>query len=251
MIVVGGVYVFQRKLLYFPSKTTPVLNSLDKVYSEVQTQTKDHLSLTHWLAKRGQTYVVVFHGNTGNIEDRGHKFKFLADQGFSVLLVGYRGYGDNSGRPTEKNFIADSTLVLEWLIKKEGIPLKEIALFGESLGSGTAIALAAHYPVKAVIIEGAFSSISDIARSVYPFLPVRWMLKDTWDSQSRIQKVKSPILFIHSKTDSVTPFRFVRKLFQAANEPKKYIWLEDSGHSDSLEKEFVKKTVIDFLQSNL
>lgn len=249
LTLLGVIYLFQRKLLYFPLKARPSLEMLDGVYVEVHTQTKDQLNLTHWYAKRGQPYIVVFHGNGGNIEGRGYRFKFLVDHGYSVLLISYRGYGDNPGRPAEKDLITDSILALEWLLKKEGISAKEVVLFGESLGSGVAIALAAQYPVKALIFDGAFSSASEVGQSAYPFFPVRWLLKDNWDSGSRIQKVKSPLLFIHSKKDSIVPFRFAYKLFQIANEPKKHIWLEDSGHNDNLEKESVRKSIIDFLQS--
>ncbi len=247
--LIGVAYVLQRKLIYFPLKTRPSLKNLEEIYTEVHVQTKDQLELTHWYARRGQPYIVVFHGNGGNIEGRGYRFKFLVDQGYSVLLASYRGYGDNPGQPTEKDLISDSALVLEWLFKKEGISSKEVVLFGESLGSGVAIALAAQYPVKALIFDGAFSSASDVGQSAYPFLPVQWLMKDRWDSESRIQKVKSPLLFIHSKKDSIVPFRFAHKLFQVANEPKKHIWLEDSGHNTNLEIESVRKSIIDFLQS--
>ena len=249
MTLLGVVYVFQRKLIYFPFKARPSLEILEGVYKEVYTQTKDQLSLTHWYAKKGRPYVVVFHGNGGNIEGRGYRFKFLVDQGYSVLLASYRGYGGNLGQPTERDLISDSALVLEWLFKEEGISAEEVVLFGESLGSGVAIALAMQYPVKALIFDGAYSSAAEVGQSAYPFLPVRWLLKDTWDSESRISKVKSPLLFVHSKKDSIVPFRFAHKLFQAANEPKKHIWLEDSGgHNDNLEIESVRKSIIDFLQ---
>ena len=246
--LIGIAYIFQRKLMYFPLKTHPSLESLERLYTEVHTQTKGQLKLTHWYAKQGQPYIVVFHGNGGNIEGRGYRFKFLVDQGYSVLLVGYRGYGSNPGQPTEQNLISDSALVLEWLFKQEGISAEEVVLFGESLGSGVAIALASQYPVKALIFDGTYSSAVEVGQSAYPFLPVRWLLKDTWDSQSRIQKVKSPLLFIHSKKDSVVPFRFAHKLFQVANEPKKYIWLDGSDHNSNLEIESVRKSIIDFLQ---
>ena len=249
VILLSVMYLFQRKLLYFPFKNRPALGDLNGVYSEVKTQTKDQLTLTHWYAKRGQSYIVVFHGNAGNIEGRGYKFKFLVDQGYSVLLISYRGYGDNPGQPTELDLISDSTLALEWLFKKEGISPEEVVLLGESLGSGVAIALAAKYPVKGLIFDGAYSSITDVGQSAYPLIPVRWLLKDTWNSQSRIQKVKSPMLFIHSKKDSVIPFRFAQRLFQAANEPKQSLWLDRSDHNDNLEAGSVRQSLIDFLQS--
>ena len=246
--LLGMMYVFQRKLIYFPLKTRPFLGNLTRIYTEVQTQTENHLVLTHWYAKRGRPYVVVLHGNAGNIEGRAYKFNFLVDEGYSVLLVSYRGYGDNPGQPTEQNLISDSALALEWLFKKEGISSKEVILFGESLGSGVAIALAVQYSVKGLIFDGAFSSIVELGQSTYPFFPIRWMLKDTWDSIIRIRKVKSPILFIHSKKDAVVPFRFAQRLFQEANEPKKHIWLEHSGHNDNLEIEAVRQSIIDFIQ---
>ncbi len=251
MALLAVLYVFQRKLIYFPSKTDPLLGNLSGIYTEVQTQTKEGFTLTHWYAKQGHPYIVVFHGNAGNIESRGYRFKFLVDQGYSVLLVSYRGYGVNSGKPTEKHLIDDSALVLEWLLKKERISPKEVILFGESIGSGVAVALGAQHPVKALIFDGAPSSITEVGQAVYPFIPVRWFIKDSWDSKSRIQKVKSSTLFIHAKKDSIVPFRLGRKLFEAANAPKKHLWLEDSDHNDNLEKEFVRKSIIDFIQSIL
>ena len=249
MALTGVMYLFQRKLLYLPLKIRPSLGNLRGVYTEIQTQTKDELTLTHWYAKKGQACIVVLHGNAGNIEGRAYKFKFLADQGYSLLLVSYRGYGDNPGQPTEADLISDSALALEWLIKQEGRSSEKIVLLGESLGSGVAIALATQYPVKGLIFDGAYSSITEVGQSAYPLIPVRWLLKDTWDSKSRIQKVQAPMLFIHSKKDSVIPFRFSQRLFQAANEPKKSLWLEDSGHNDNLEIESARKSILDFLQS--
>ena len=244
----GILYVSQRKLIYLPSKVRPSLGSLSGVYTEIQIQTRDQLKLTHWYAKQGRPYIVVFHGNATNIENQAYRLKFLVDQGYSVLLVSYRGYGDNPGQPTELDLISDSALALEWLFKQEGISSKEVVLFGESLGTGVAVALAAQYPFKGLILDGAYSSITEVGQSAHPFIPIRWLLKDTWDSKSRIQKVQSSTLFIHSKKDTVIPFRFGQSLFQSANEPKRYIWLEHSGHDDNLEIESVRKSIFDFLQ---
>lgn len=247
--LIGIMYVLQRKLLYLPSKARPSLESFKGLYEEAQVQTKEGLSLTHWLARRGRPHVMILHGNAGSIQDRAYKFQFLTDQGFSVLLASYRGYGRNPGRPAEADIISDAALTFEWLLKEEGLTPKDVAVLGESLGSGAAIALAAKYPVKGLVFDGAYSSITDVAQSVYPFLPVRWLLKDTWDSLARIQHVRSPSLFIHSKRDSVLPFRFAEKLFQAAPEPKQSLWLERSNHNDNLESEAVQKSIIDFLRS--
>ena len=246
-----ALYFLQRKLIYYPLKERPSLGELRGVYTEVETQTKEGIKLTHWYARQGPPYIIVFHGNARSIEDRGYKFKFLADQGYSVLLASYRGYGGNAGKPTEKHLIEDSALVLEWLLKEEGISSKDLFLFGESLGSGVAIALAGQYPVKALIFDGAPSSIADVGQAVYFFVPVRWLLKDGWDSVSRIQKVKAPVFFIHARKDKLVPFRLGQKLFATANEPKKHLWLDNSGHNTTLETELARTAIIDFIQSNL
>ena len=249
-LILIGLYSFQRKLIYSPSKEQPSLEGFKGVYTEVKTQAKEG-KLTHWYSKQGDPFIIVFHGNAGGIEGRGGKFKFLADQGYSVLLAGYPGYDLNPGKPTEKNLIDSSKFVLEWFLKERGISSKEVILFGESLGSGVALALASQYPVKAVVLDGAFSSVTDIGKSVYPFVPVRWILKDKWDSESRIHKVKAPLLFIHSKEDSTVPFRFGKKIFLSANEPKKHIWLEGGDHESNLDNDSVKKSIIDFIHSVL
>ena len=243
------LYFLQRKLIYYPLKSHPKLESLKGVYKEIKTKTKEGFELTHWYSQQGPPYIIVFHGNAGNIESRGYRFQFLADQGYSVLLASYRGYGSNSGKATEKHLIADSSLVLNWLLKKERIAPTEVILFGESLGSGVAVALAGQYPVKALIFDGAFSSVADVAQSLYFFIPVRWFLKDSWDSNKRIHKVKAPLLFIHAKKDSIIPFHLGQKLFASANKPKKYLWLDNSDHNSNLEKTSVQKAIIDFIQS--
>ena len=248
-LVVLAVYVLQRRLIYFPLKSAPMLGALSSVYTQIYTQTSDGIRLLHWYARKEPPVVVVFHGNAGSIEGRGYKFKFLVDQGYSVLLAGYRGYGSNSGFPTEKDFIADSFLLVDWLLKEEGLSAQDIVFFGESLGSGPAIALAVQYKVKSLIFEGAPSSVMDIAQKAYPFLPVRWLLKDSWDSQSRIKNIKdTPKLFIHAKQDSVVPFHWGQKLFNSALEPKRSLWLDRAGHIDNLD--LVQKEVLNFLKES-
>ena len=243
------MYLFQRKFIYFPSKTRPSLGRFSNIYKEWQSQTMDQLSLTHWYSKNNKPCVVVLHGNAGGIKDRVSKFQFLIDDGYSVLLISYRGYDGNLGNPTELNLISDSALALKQFLKTENFSAKDIVLFGESLGSGVVVALATQYAVKGVIFDGAYSSIAEVGQGAYPWIPVQWMLKDQWRSITRIKKVISPTLFIHSKKDAVVPFSLGQKLFQSANQPKKYIWLEHTGHNDNLDSHSVQKNIIDFIQS--
>ena len=240
-------YFFQRKFLYYPSKEKPNIDSFRSVYSEVQVPAG--VSLLHWNARRGLPYIVILHGNAGHIESRAAVYQFLAEQGYSVFLMSYRGYGGNPGTPSEKNIVLDASLTLDWLVKKENISAKDIVLLGESLGSGPAVFLAGKYPVKALIIESGFSSVADVGQSAYPFLPVKLLLKDSWNSFQRIKRVSAPSLFIHAKKDPVVPFRFGEKLFSAAEGPKKSLWLERRGHADNLNHPSVKASVLDFLRS--
>lgn len=243
-----GLHFWQRKLIYFPDKTKPVLNEeRSRFFTEVHTQTKDRLTLTHWYAKNDKPLIVVFHGNAGNIKDRAYKFDFLIEKGYSVFLVSYRGYGGNPGNPSEKNIIKDSELILEWIFKNENISSGEIVLFGESLGSCVMTKMAEKYAFKGLIFEGAPSSLVDVGRHYYPFLPVRSLLVDTWDSLSRIKNVNSPILFIHSKRDSIVPFKFGKKLFDLAPQPKKALWMEYTGHIDNLDDQGAIQAVLDFI----
>ena len=242
------MFLFQRNLMYFPLKTAPSLEQFHGVYKVIKTSTKDQLELTHWYAKQGKKHIVLFHGNAGNLESRAYKLKFLLDQGYSFFLVGYRGYGGNPGRPNEAQMISDSSLALEWLFNQEKASLKETVFFGESLGSAVAIGLAEKHPVKGMIFEGAFSSAVEVGQARYPFAPISWLMKDSWDSLSRISKVKSPLFFIHSKRDRVVPFRFGKKLFEKAPEPKKHLWLEHTDHSDNLEADIAREAISDFLE---
>ena len=246
------LYFYQRKLIYHPLTSIPQLHSsLSQYYTTFQTQTQDGISLTHWRHQspnKKKSWIIVFHGNAGHIESRGYKYQFLAQAGHSILLASYRGYGGNSGKPSESTIIQDSSLLLRELIKKEKLSPQNIVLYGESLGSCIAIAMAVEYPVQKMILEGAPSSVLDIGKNVFPFLPVSWILKDTWNSTARIQKIhKMPLLFIHGKQDHTVPFRFGQKLYQRASSPKTKIWIENREHNDLLEDSSTRQAILQFL----
>ena len=246
------LYFYQRKLIYHPSTSTPQLHSsLSQYYTTFQTKTQDGISLTHWLHQspdKKKPWIVVFHGNAGHIESRGYKYQFLAQAGYSILLASYRGYGGNLGQPSESAIIQDSKLLLKELIEKENLSPQNIVLYGESLGSCVAVAMAIEHPVQKMILEGAPSSVLDIGKSVFPFLPVSWILKDTWNSTDRIQKIhKMPLLFIHGKQDHTVPFRFGQKLYQWANPPKTRVWMEHREHNDLLEDASTRQAILQFL----
>ena len=133
-------------------------------------------------------------------------------------------------------------------MEKENLSPQDIILYGESLGSCVAVAMAVENPVQKMILEGAPSSVLDIGKHTFPFIPVSWILKDTWNSTARIQQIhKMPLLFIHGKQDRTVPFQFGQKLYQQAPSPKTKIWMEQREHNDLLEDSSTRQTILQFL----
>lgn len=254
--VIGGMYAFQRNLLYVPdtANTTPAASGAPEL-SVVTIETLDGLALASWHrppTAPGRPTIVYFQGNGGHLGYRGMRMRPFLDAGFGVFMVGYRGYGGNPGRPTELGLYADARAALEFLDGK-GVPAAEVVLYGESLGSAVAVHLAreradAGGPVAAVVLEAPMSSASDVGAHHYPFAPVRLLLKDRFDSAGKIAGIQAPLLIVHGTRDRVVPLRFGETLFNAAVEPKEAIWIADAGHGD-LDRFGIQHAVIRFLDN--
>ena len=238
--VLGGLYVFQRQLLYHPTTAVPSRTFAGvQEMAEVALQTADGLALTSWYAaaEQGKPTLVYHHGNAGNIGHRGARVRPYLDAGWGVLLLGYRGFGGNPGTPSEAGLYADARAAQHFL-DGQGVPRHRRILLGESLGSGVAVAMAAEAaadgngPVGALVLEAPYSSIADVAAYHYPFVPARYLIRDAFDSRSRIAQVAAPVLVVHGLEDRVVPARFGKALFEAAVEPKTARWLEGAGHND-------------------
>lgn len=230
--VVLLAFFLQRSLLYFPpGPNPPPPPGLEKV----EVPAEDGLILTHWYRPPapGAAVVVKFHGNASSIADSAALLLPLLKHGQGALLAEYRGYGGNPGRPTETGLIADGRALLRWLAE-QGVGPGRIVLYGRSLGSGVAVRLAADTGVAGLVLESPFSSVVDVAGAHYPFLPVRWLIHDRWDSTAVIGRVRAPLLIVHGERDRVVPIRFGRKLFAAAREPKLFAAIPGAGHNDVL-----------------
>jgi len=147
----------------------------------------------------------------------------------NVLLISWRGFSNNPGKPTEKNLYQDARKSIEWLNRK-GINNKDIILYGESLGTGVATELAQSNSFHGIVLESPFTSIADAAKIYYPYLPVNLLLKDRYDSIKKIKNIKIPILIMHGKKDNIVPFFMGEKLYQMANEPKYKYFSEEDDH---------------------
>ena len=246
--------LFQRRFMYFPSDERPVLEVHDPsgAFTAVSFTTEDGLTLASWYARPGsdsRPVIVYFHGNAGHIGHRTGQVRPYLAAGFGVLLVGYRGYGGNPGKPHEQGMYKDARAALDWL-QEQGIAAKWTVLYGESIGSGITVQIATEREGLALVLEAPFSSAADIAQAQYPIYPVRQLIFDRFDSASKIARVKMPVFVFHGERDEIIDVRFGRKLFDAAVAPKESLWLPDAMHND-LYEHGAAEAVIGFVEDLL
>lgn len=228
--LVVGLYVGQRRLLFRPDRTRAVLAP---PYRPVTSVTADGLALRHGWAPgpSGNGALLVLHGNAGHLGHRQEKFAPLHAAGWSVLLAGYRGYGGNPGEPTEDGLIADAQSALDWLAER-GVSPQRVVVYGESLGTGVATALAARNRVAGLVLESGFTAISDVAQRHHWYVPARRLLRDRFECRARITAVQAPVLMLHGTADTVIPFDLGERLYAAARMPKSWVALRGAGHND-------------------
>jgi fermentation-respiration switch protein FrsA (DUF1100 family) len=232
--LLGGLYIFQRQLLYHPDRTRPELLGLKQLgVREVALSTQDGLSLLSWYlpARPGRPVIVYFHGNGGHIGYRAERLLRFGQEGYGVLMVEYRGYGGNPGIPNEAGFYADGQAALAFL-DRAGVAFSRVVLYGESLGSGIAVALAVEHEIAALVLEAPFTSVAEVAQCHFRYVPASRMVIDRFDSLSRIGRLKAPLLVLHGERDRVVPIRFGRALLDAAPEPKEGWFAPEAGHED-------------------
>ena len=250
--VVGAMYAFQRSLMYFPDVSiADIARSEYPGGTSVNVTTADGFTLAGWYwppPKPNAPVVVVFHGNAGHHGLRTEKAVAFTQPGFGVFIAGYRGYGGNPGSPTEQGLYADARAVLDWL-SSEGVSGERLVLYGESLGSGVAVQMATERKVAAVVLESPYTSVPDVAAERYPFIPVRPLTLDRYDSLSKITRINAPLLIIHGERDTVVPVKYGRRLFEAAREPKKAVFFPNAQHNDIFAGDAVK-AVLAFLRED-
>lgn len=231
-VAFGALMFFaQRALMYFPERvrTAPAAAGLPQA-QEVMLDAADGEKIIAWhVPPRGdKPMVIYFHGNGGSLRLRVHRFARLVADGVGLLAVSYRGYGGSTGSPTEAGLIEDARAAYAFAAQR----YPRIAVWGESLGSGVAVALAAEKPVDRLVLESPYTSALDIATASYWFLPVRLLMKDQFRSDERIGAVRVPLLILHGERDRVVPFTLGQRLYALANEPKRFVRFRDGGHVD-------------------
>jgi uncharacterized protein len=234
-VVFGGfvalMYAAQRSLMYHPERqrTLPAAAGLPAA-QEVTLDTADGEKVIAWTMppKNGRPLILYFHGNAGALRNRVDRFRALTADGTGLVALSYRGYGGSTGSPSEAGLIADAEAAYRFALTQA--PAERIVVIGESLGTGVAVALAATHKIGRLVLESPFASAVDVGASVYWYLPVRLLMKDTFASDRRIGKVAAPLLILHGTRDAVVPIAQGERLFALANEPKRFVRFADGGH---------------------
>ncbi len=234
-LLVGGMYAGQRALIYHPSGETPrpAASGLDAM-SVVRPETADGLRLYAWWAPPPDPeapVVLYFHGNAGNLDDRAGRARFFLERGYGLLLTTYRYNADTGGEPSEAALLADARRFADWL-GDQGVESERIALYGESIGSAMASALAGEGRGAALIVEAGFDSLASVAQATYPYLPAKWLVKDRYDNARRLADSPVPKLIVHGARDGIVKPRHARALHAAAAPPKRLEILEEAAHND-------------------
>jgi hypothetical protein len=228
---------YEPRLIYYPHfptrqhEQTP--NALGFAFEDVHLKTQDGTKVHGWFvpcqSSPNAPTVLFLHGNAGNISHRVERLEIFRDLGVHLLLLDYRGYGQSEGIPNEAGTYQDALAAYQWLVQEKGADPKQIVIYGESLGTAIAVDLAAKQPCGSVVLEAPFTSIGDMAQKMFPILPVRRLVRNRYDSLSKIGQVQAPILIFHSRRDEVIPFHHAERLTAASH--AKLVELQ-GGHSD-------------------
>ena len=250
LALVGGLYLFQQKLMYRPDATLfePSAWALQEL-KPMEVKTQDGLTLSSWRVAPhapDKFTIVYFQGNAGSVGLRNYKARSWIDAGYGVLLIGYRGYNGNSGIPNEQGLYEDARASLREAIK-QGMPESGFVLYGESLGTGIAAQMATEFQnVASLILESPYTSMADVGAWYYPYMPAHWLVRDRYDSLAKIADVHAPLLLLHGEADRVVPTKMGRKLFAAANEPKQAVFISQAGHGNVYNMD-VQQKVLQFI----
>lgn len=228
------VPTLQRRLMYFPDTTyfTPLQAGLADV-TEVALEAPDGARVIAWhaSAKPGRPTILYFHGNAGSLETRVARIEKYKAQGLGVFMMTYRGFGGSSGKPSEAANVADAMRAYNRLTATGVDPL-DIIIYGESLGTGVAVQVAAEKRVKGVVLDAPYTSMVDLAALHHPLIPGRWFMTDRYETRRHIGRVTAPLLVIHGERDSIVPIEMGREIYTLAPGPKTIKTFPDAGHDD-------------------
>ena len=235
ILLVIVVFFFQRNLLYHPSVDNYIKDQNVTEPTEIEKvkiTTRDNIDLLGWFYNRDiQKFktILFFHGNAGSLKNRTYKLNHFKDLKVNFLIFAWRGFNGNKGKPSEIGLYKDAESAIRWL-KMKGINEKDIILYGESLGTGVAVEIAQNKNYAGIILESPFTSMVNMGKKHYPFFPIRFLLKDKFESYKKLNNISVPILIMHGKVDKIVPYDMGKKMYELANEPKFFYSQEYGDH---------------------
>ena len=232
--ILGLMMFFEEKLIYFPTKY-PVGN-WETEHEDAWFEAQDGTKLHGWYAAHPQPkyHVLYMHGNADYVANLGGLANLYRDVlDANVMVFDYRGYGRSEGSPTEAGVIQDATAAREWLAQRAAVPESEIILVGRSLGGGVATSIATQVNPKALVLQSTFSSLPDVAALAYPWLPVKLVMRNRFDSMANIQKCDCPVFQSHGSGDRLIPIKLAERLHDSIRSPKSFFLIEGGSHNGS------------------
>ncbi len=234
-LVVAALWAFQRQLVYLPNRqAVPPAATVLPGASDVVLETEDGLELGAWFlpAAAGAPAVLVASGNGGSRELRAPLARALAEQGLSVLLFDYRGYGGNPGSPSEQGLARDVRAARRFLLEVAGVPGDRLLYFGESLGAAVVTELATEHPPAGLVLRSPFEDLASVGSVHYPLLPVRALLRDRYPVAEHMRDVDAPTTILYGTADSIVPPEQSRSVAAAAAQLHRLVPIRGADHND-------------------
>ncbi len=242
-VILFFLFFYQRNLLYHPNENNYFGDKLTADIKKVKITTQDNIELLAWYHEKNlKDYktILYFHGNAGSLENRIHKLNHFQDMNINFLIIAWRGFSGNKGKPSERGLYEDGESALKWLLNK-GIQEKDIILYGESLGTGIATHISQNKNFAGVILETPFTSMTDVAKIFYPYIPVSLILKDKFENKKKIKNINSPIFVMHGELDQIVPFRMGEKIYKIANSPKYSYFTKYDDHMMEYDENLIRE----------
>ena len=233
---------FENRLVFRPASAAEswIPPPTDEIRDVELTSAAGDRLVGWWLPCPGsERTILYFHGNAGNLSHRGNSIvKMRKLLNAAVFIIDYPGYGKSSGSPTEAGAYQAADAAYDWLVQSEKRDPKNLILYGGSLGGGVAIELATRKTHQALVVVKSFTSVPDVGAGIFPWLPVRWIMRTRFDSIGRISTLRGPVFIAHGDRDTIIPYAHGEALYAAANEPKRFHRLEGQNHNDALPEGF-------------
>tara|TARA_B100001996_G_scaffold90556_1_gene67294 strand:- start:534 stop:1250 length:717 start_codon:yes stop_codon:yes gene_type:complete len=232
--------------MYHPDENNYSGDKLEVDIKKVKIKTYDGIDLLGWFHKKDLKKfktIVYFHGNAGKLENRIHKLNHFKDMDVNFLIIAWRGFSGNDGKPSEEGLYIDGNSVIKWL-KNLGLLEEDIIIYGESLGTGVATEIAQNNNFAGLVLETPFTSMTEAAKNFYPYIPVGILLKDKYENDKKINNINIPVLVMHGEADQIVPFWMGKKIYEIANQPKYSYFTKYDDHMMEYDEKLIDELKI-------